>query len=164
MGDSKLVLSKCFNILGLPRPNMDNFDERLRLQKIVYLLWGYGISLGYGFNWYVRGPYSPQLASDGYALNDELFEEGSKIKFNDEDKIVESMNKFEEILGEKIDDPLYLEILASMHYIKKVAFKGRDDFAGISNWLKNQKPYLKNIEGIDDLIRSAYKDLKYFNN
>lgn len=164
MGNSALVLSRCLNILGLTRPDMENFDDRLRLQKIVYLLWAYGISLGYGFNWYVRGPYSSRLASDGYALNDELFEEGSKIKFENEEDIVKSFKKFKEILGEKIDDPLYLEILASLHYIKKVAFRGKHDFVGISKWLKSQKPYLREIERIDDLIRSAFEDLQYFNN
>ncbi len=164
MSDSRLVLSKCLSILGLSKPDMEKFDERLRLQKIVYLLWAYGISLGYGFNWYVRGPYSPKLASDGYALDDELFERGSRIRFNDEKKVVESLNEFNKILGEKINDSLYLEILASLHYIKKVAFGDRDDFAKISNWLTSQKPYLKNIEGINALIRSAYRDLRYFNN
>lgn len=163
MSDSIMVLSKCLNILGLPRPDMENFDERLRLQKIVYLLWAYGISLGYGFNWYVRGPYSPKLASDGYALDDELFERGSRIRFNNEKTVVESLNKFKEILGEKINDSLYLEILASLHYIKKVAFGGRNNFAGISKWLTSQKPYLKDVEGFDTLISSAYSDLQYFN-
>jgi len=148
----------------MSRPDMENFDERLRLQKIVYLLWAYGISLGYGFNWYVRGPYSPKLASDGYALDDELFERGSKIQLNDDKTVVESLNEFNDIIGEKINDSLYLEILASLHYIKKVAFGGQDDFEKISNWLTSQKPYLKKVEGIDTLIKSAYRDLQYFNN
>ncbi len=164
MSDSRMVLSKCLSILGLSRPDMEDFDERLRLQKIVYLLWAHGISLGYGFNWYVRGPYSPKLASDGYAIDDEVFEMGSRIRFNNEEEVVESLNHFKEILGEKINNPLYLEILASLHYIKKVAFGGRDNFAGISKWLTSHKPYLKKIEGINTLIESAYRDLRYFNN
>lgn len=164
MSDLRLVLSKCLNILDLQRPNMEDFDERLRLQKIVYLLWAYGISLGYGFNWYVRGPYSPKLASDGYTIDDELFERGRGIRFNNEEEVVESLNRFKEILGDKIDDPLYLEILASLHYIKNVAFGGQDNFKGISHWLTSHKPYLKSIERIDTLIRSAYRDLQYFNN
>ena len=164
MSDSRLVLSKCLSILGLSRPDMDDFDERLRLQKIVYLLWAYGVSLGYGFSWYVRGPYSPKLASDGYAIDDEIFERGRRIRFNNQDEIIRSLNRFKKILGEKMDDPLYLEILASLHYIKKVAFNGRDNFEGISRWLTSHKPYLKRIDGIDTLISSAYSDLRYFNN
>jgi len=163
MSDSRLVLSKCLGILGLSRPDMENFDERLRLQKIVYLLWAYGISLEYGFNWYVRGPYSPKLASDGYALDDELYERGKGIRFNDEVNVVESLNAFKELLGDKIKDPLYLEILASLHYIKKVAFNGQDDFIGISKWLTGHKPYLKRINEIDTKIRLAYEDLRDFN-
>lgn len=164
MSDSQQVLSKCLSIIGLSRPNMEDFDERLRLQKIVYLLWAYGISLGYGFNWYVRGPYSPKLASDGYALDDEVFETGSRIRFSNEEEISKSLNDFKEILGEKIEDPLYLEILASLHYIKKVVFGGRDNFEAIFKYLTSHKPYLKSIEGIETKIRSAYRDLQYFNN
>ena len=108
MSDLRLVLSKCLNILDLQRPNMEDFDERLRLQKIVYLLWAYGISLGYGFNWYVRGPYSPKLASDGYTIDDELFERGRGIRFNNEEEVVESLNRFKEILGNNMDHSILI--------------------------------------------------------
>lgn len=37
----------------------NNFDDRLRLQKYVYLIQRLGLSLGYRFNEYLRGPYSP---------------------------------------------------------------------------------------------------------
>jgi len=163
MADSKLVLSKCFHILGL-EPNMDVFDDRLRLQKIVYLLWGYGIYLGYGFNWYVHGPYSPKLADDGYAIDDDIFEKGRDITLNDEQRVIESLNNFNDVIGEHFNDPLYLEILASLHYIKKVAFDGKDDYPAISNWLISRKPYLKKEDGIYKLMESAYKKLSHFEN
>ncbi len=168
MADSKLVLSKCFHILGLERPNMDDFNDRLRLQKIVYLLWGYGIHLGYGFNWYVHGPYSPKLADDGYAIDDDIFEDGRDIILNDEHRVIESLNNFKEVVGEDhFKDPLYLEILASLHYIKKVAFGGRGDFEEISDWLISRKPYLKkqpHDTPIQELMTSAYEKLSEFEN
>ena len=37
------------------------FDDRLRLQKIVFLSRQLGHDLGYSYNWYARGPYSPSL-------------------------------------------------------------------------------------------------------
>ena len=168
MADSKLVLSKCFHILGLERPNMKKFDDRLRLQKIVYLLRGYGIHLGYGFNWYVHGPYSPKLADDGYAIDDDIFENGRDITLNDERRVTDSLNSFKDFIGEdNFKDPLYLEILASLHYIKKVAFNGRDDFEAISDWLISRKPYLKtqpHDTPIQDLMVSAYEKLSNFEN
>ncbi len=44
------------------------FNNRLKLQKYVFLLRRYGIDLGYSYNYYIRGPYSPELADDYYNL------------------------------------------------------------------------------------------------
>ena len=44
------------------------FNNRLKLQKYVFLLRRYGIDLGYSYNYYIRGPYSPELANDYYNL------------------------------------------------------------------------------------------------
>ena len=144
---------------------MDVFDDRLRLQKIVYLLWGHGIYLGYGFNWYVHGPYSPKLADDGYAIDDDIFERGRAITLNDETRVIESLNKFKDVVGEEnLNNRLYLEILASLHYIKKVAFGGKDDYPAISEWLISRKPHLKNEDGIYELMESAYEKLSRFEN
>lgn len=33
-----------------------------------FLLRRYGIDLGYSYNYYIRGPYSPELAKDYYNL------------------------------------------------------------------------------------------------
>ena len=43
------------------------FDERLICQKKVYLLQSLGTNLGYTYNWYVRGPYSPALTTYVYS-------------------------------------------------------------------------------------------------
>lgn len=47
---------------------MDGFNDRLRLQKIVYMLQAFGVYLGYGFSWYFRGPYCTSLARAGFEL------------------------------------------------------------------------------------------------
>ena len=50
----------------------DSFDERLICQKKIYLLQSLGTNLGYTYNWYVRGPYSPALTTYIYANLDVL--------------------------------------------------------------------------------------------
>ncbi len=47
-----------------------DFERRLRIQKSIYLLkcFGYPYARRYTFGAYVRGPYSPGLAHDYYAL------------------------------------------------------------------------------------------------
>lgn len=48
--------------------NSDDFISRLRMQKYVYLARFFDIDLGYKYNLYLRGPYSPSLAEDYYNL------------------------------------------------------------------------------------------------
>ncbi len=52
--------------------NVRLFNNRLKLQKFVFLAKQYGIDLGYNFNLYIRGPYSPLLAEDYYRLSEEI--------------------------------------------------------------------------------------------
>lgn len=47
-----------------------SFEKRLKLQKLVYLAKYFGLDLGYDYNLYLHGPYSPSLADDYYSLPD----------------------------------------------------------------------------------------------
>ncbi len=57
---------------GIFRFDLDSFESRLRLQKYVYLARPFGLRLGYGYSLYIRGPYSPELARDYYALSGDV--------------------------------------------------------------------------------------------
>ena len=48
--------------------DVSSFANRLILQKAGYLLQQAGVSLGYHFSWYLRGPYSPDYTDDVFAL------------------------------------------------------------------------------------------------
>jgi hypothetical protein len=43
-------------------------EDRISIQKLICLVQEAGLQLGYSFNWYVRGPYSPGLTSDYYQI------------------------------------------------------------------------------------------------
>lgn len=47
--------------------DLDNFDDRLRLQKYVHLAEGFGFDNPYSYGMYLHGPYSPDLAQDYYS-------------------------------------------------------------------------------------------------
>ena len=49
-----------------------SFNDRLIIQKAVYLIQKAGLDLGYNFRWYLRGPYSSALTRDAFALAAEL--------------------------------------------------------------------------------------------
>ena len=48
--------------------NIEKLEDRLLIQKIVYIARFFGIDLGYHFDCYIRGPYSSELANDYYKL------------------------------------------------------------------------------------------------
>ena len=54
MSDFGKVLA-CLKGLGMRSPSTDDFEDKLIIQKAVYLLDLKGIKTGFGFNLYVRG-------------------------------------------------------------------------------------------------------------
>jgi uncharacterized protein YwgA len=44
------------------------FENRLKLQKYIFIARYFGLDMGYSFSLYIHGPYSPDLARDYYAL------------------------------------------------------------------------------------------------
>ncbi len=63
MDERQIGLAITLKELGVSS-DISGFDSRLILQKAVYLAEEAGINLGYPFNWYLRGPYSPALTRD----------------------------------------------------------------------------------------------------
>lgn len=159
------ILSRVLNILGCDRPDMSEFDTRLKFQKIIYLLQSSGLSLGYGYNWYVRGPYSPYLTQSLFKIyeDESLFEESKNIHFKNHEVIDSKLKKFRETMGTNFDNVKYLEVLASMHYINNVTFNGAGDEERLKEKLLIAKPGLQSFPDIDKLIHDAYGDLKNFN-
>ena len=62
--------------------DVNRFNHRLKLQKYVYLARRYGIDLGYRYNLYIRGPYSPELADDYYSVRVGMPEEHVDVPEN----------------------------------------------------------------------------------
>lgn len=96
--------------------SVDEFDDRLRFQKTVYLLQAFGINMGYEFAWILRGPYCTLAARDGYDLRDvydsiptggKVFKSGSANK---------AFKKFCRYVGNKSTRDL--EIAVYLHYYK----------------------------------------------
>jgi hypothetical protein len=67
MNRQQILLALALAEAGIP-VRVGQFEERLLLQKAVYLLQEAGVHLGYRYRWYLRGPYSTDLASDVFFL------------------------------------------------------------------------------------------------
>ena len=100
---------------------MDTFDDRLRLQKLVYILQAFGVYLGYGFSWYFRGPYCTNLARAGFELAEIHGEipDDAKVELVDplKQKKLDRCIKFIGSIMDSPDDLVRLEVAASLHLL-----------------------------------------------
>lgn len=123
------------------QPNV--FEDRLEMQKTVYLLQNMGISVGdYKFMWYKHGPYSQTLQND--ILN--LQNVGDiNIDFSaDAKREIRTLKNavFKEGLEYNLSQ--WVECLGSLQYIKESLLPSSAEEGTVLNELKNRKPYLNN--------------------
>lgn len=102
---------------------MATFDDRLRLQKLIYMVEAFGVYLGYDFSWYLRGPYCTRLAKTGFELEQiaHRIEDNTKTKFADPymQKRFDRAVQFIERIMDDPSDTERLEIVASIHLLLK---------------------------------------------
>ena len=104
--------------------DMDTFDNRLLLQKSIYLMQVFGVDIGYRFGWYLRGPYCSDLTKTGFEVKEHMG--CSKVDFALPDSIVKRIQFFKkwetETKPEYMAEVEWLELLASLHYLKHIAY------------------------------------------
>ncbi|HTU91724.1 MAG TPA: hypothetical protein VMF69_16695 [Gemmataceae bacterium] len=142
---AKLVALKLFLDELEIESNIDTIDDRKRVQKAVYLGQIARVDLGYRFGWYLRGPYSPGLTKDYYALADavnsgELDTQGRTLK----PELRERLRRIRPLLDPPPEGVLsqedWLELLASLHFLRRVSmFDSNKSTARI----RQEKPYLQ---------------------
>ncbi len=100
--------------------SMGSLDDRVRLQKFVYLLQAHGVYLGYDFSWYTRGPYCSGLAKDGFILEGKHDDaEGAQQAAGrfDNALVRARLDKFAEFVKGRERDLPFLEAAASLHHM-----------------------------------------------
>jgi len=121
----ELKLLAYFKELGR-KPDLATLPSRRVFQKLTYFIQELGLNLGYSFGWYIYGPYSPGLASTGFAIlsqpsiyEKELpqIEEAKQVL----SRVKEFLNKVDEIRGER-DEDYWLELLSSCHFLNHFAY------------------------------------------
>lgn len=115
-------------------PTVDNFQDKLVIQKTVCLLKLMGTDLGYPFSLYVRGPYSPELTTDLYA-NKEMVNtlRTEYVPSEKEKQQLHTLFEFSDNL-----DPTLLEIMATYAFF--VTDLNNNEKEALTN-LKKLKPF-----------------------
>ncbi|MHC4586379.1 MAG: hypothetical protein ACYS3N_17755 [Planctomycetota bacterium] len=142
---------------------LDTFPRRLNLQKRIYLLQVAGLDLRYRYNWYLRGPYCPSLTQDAFFLRDEIGSD--EIDYEDYEltdvakkKIEKAKVIWESPSGVSVESGMWVELLASLHYLKHIAYwpKGKVTKETIFKKLVEAKPQFKDKF---ELIEKAWERL-----
>lgn len=127
--------------------DISNVNDRLRIQKAIYLAQAAGIGLGYHYSWYVKGPYSTSLTQDYYKLSEALRAGDtahSGLVLNQ--SLTAIVPRIKSILR-KPDDvnvsvPAWYEALASLHFLMTVS---KSSEKAAKDFLATVKPHLNDI-------------------
>jgi hypothetical protein len=122
--EGRLIGLKLFlDALGVPF-KIDKVEARKTIQKAVYLGQETGADMGYRFNWYRMGPYSPALTRDYFKL-DEAIKAG--VPVGDRrlhpalvDRLGSLAEVFKKPRGFSRSQADWLELLASLHFLRAV--------------------------------------------
>ena len=105
--------------LGL-KAEIRTFEQRLIVQKSVYLVQAAGLDLGYFYHWYLRGPYSPDLSRDLFPAADEV--EGGERSWERCSLDAPSQRRLADLkplftARDGMSAAGWLELLASVHFL-----------------------------------------------
>lgn len=138
--------------------DLSDFDRRLILQKAVYLVQAAKVDLGYTFRWYLRGPYSPGLTRDAFALKVELTQNTDELKDWKLDPVsLERLARLREVFRAVPAEARArrLELLASVHFLLRTRQAKSSDVAGLrAVLLRNGKDFWETE------IQQAIEELK----
>ena len=146
---------------GLNLPfKIDFFMDRLIMQKTVYLAQAAEVNLGYFYQWYLHGPYSPSLTRDEFAVAADIASgmddsEGWKL----DESSSQRLERIRAIFSEPDRDKLArkLELLASVHFLIDRKQVSKVDTGRILTTLKQFK---KDFSEED--VKTALEELKVY--
>ena len=158
MNPLKSQLAQTLNHLGIAF-DLSTFSKRLILQKKVYLAQVTGIDLGYRFGWYLRGPYSKSLTAEAFELVEDFQQDETSVETAPigKDKRAQ-LNKVKPLCeipsGEDFEEGVWLELLASLHFLRHVAYRpagSTRDFEDTFDTMCESKPQFAKLKGHAEL-------------
>jgi uncharacterized protein YwgA len=94
------------------KPDISNFNDKLIIQKIVFLLKQKGIEFEANYGFHIRGPYSPSLTKCIYAEREKLEQLKTTKQLTKKEEVI--INEFKEIFAELT--PGVLEVASTYAY------------------------------------------------
>ena len=122
-----------------------SFEDRLEMQKSIYLLQDMGISVGdYRFMWYKHGPYSQTLQNDILNIKNTS---DVYIKFSaDAEKVIAALKAVIFKKDINYNPSQWIECLGSLKYIKDNILPSTFGDEKVLEELRKRKPHLNHDE------------------
>ena len=121
--------------------SLDTINDRILLQKKIFLAQDIGLPLGYGYSWYIHGPYSTDLTAVAYQVIPEGSESIETKCFKETyANMIKKVNDLESEIEKhklKISVVQWYELIASIAYWYKRSNKTEDT---IVEKIKQTKP------------------------
>lgn len=157
MEPKQIVLKLVLDALNEPH-DISSVEDRVRIQKAIYLAQLFGVNLGYSYSWYVKGPYSTSLTRDYYSL-----QEAAIAGADATDTMVLSPHVLAAIPHTQallqrpenltLSRSAWYELLASLHFLMRQSGYSYDKAV---EFLSAVKPHLR------DHVAAGYERLRAF--
>lgn len=138
--------------------SLDTINDRILLQKKIFLAQDIGLPLGYGYNWYIHGPYSTDLTAVAYQVIPEgcesIEDHHLKEKFANMIKRVNDLESEIKNHKLKISVVQWYELVASIAYWYK---RGNNCEQKIIEKIKQTKPQFS-----EEQTKAAFSSYKTF--
>lgn len=145
-------------VLGID-PKMDTFAERKKVQKIVYMLDKlFDMNFEFPYNWYLHGPYSPEVTKIVFDVVEgrQVVRSNPKVLSGQDLTKIDRLKSF---LGKDVNSNDKLELLVSLHFLMQYLEDPRVSLEDVVAFLKAKKPYFT-----DEEISSAIDQLRKLEN
>ena len=115
-----------------------------------------GMNFRYSYNWYIHGPYSPELADDAYEIEGNKQYYDSEIeRYSYKQKALHIIEAFNDLFGDKRSDSEWLELVSSLLFLKKHYNLDSQELA--STLLKRKPKFISRKPLVYDAIRFTKK-------
>lgn len=142
--------------------NIDEFPNRLYIQKSIYLMQLLGLHLRYYFSWYPKGPFDPGLSHDLFeAANDPIIAEQAKgYRLGPHaHKVIQDLQDIRSKRPANITALDWLDLLTALHFIARYwdVRSGLDHFEAVVEELVSRRPEFADKR---DAARAAWQVLE----
>ncbi len=103
MADRKILLKLAANQIGVSS-EQDTFDNRLILQKAIYILQASGLNFGYRYSWYIRGPYCPDVTYEAFDMKGSPLVSQYRLGPQTKNKLDRLSNLFSDLKRDDVND------------------------------------------------------------